>query len=109
MLFGRKVFLIENQSFTVGEFNPQTDGAYDNIRSFPMEVKKGHELYVFVRSDEGVDVSIVSVKGMNMSFSESVKDKTIGPLKIPEKGTMALVLGVYRGDLAHVEIEAWME
>jgi hypothetical protein len=26
-----------------------------------------------------------------------------------EKGTMALVLGVYRGDLAHVELEAWME
>ena len=46
---------------------------------------------------------------MNKAFSEAVKDKTMGPVEIVDKGTMALILGVYRGDLAHVEIEAWME
>lgn len=108
-MFGRKVTLIEHQSLTVGEFNIDIDGAYDNVKTFRLDVKKGRKLYVSVRSDNGVDVSIVDTKGMNTSFSEAVKDKLIGPLSIEDKGTMALALGVYRGDLAHVELEAWME
>ena len=109
MLFGKKVILIEHRTLTVGEFNININGAYDNVKTFPLEVKKGRKLFVSVRSDNGVDVSVVDAKGMNESFSEAVKDKIIGPLEISEKGTMALVLGVYRGDLAHVELEAWME
>ena len=109
MLFGKKVILIEHRTLTVGEFNININGAYDNVKTFPLEVKKGRKLFVSVRSDNGVDVSVVDAKGMNESFSEAVKDKVIGPLEISEKGTMALVLGVYRGDLAHVELEAWME
>ena len=109
MIFGKKAILIEHQTLTVGEFNININGAYDNVKTFPLEVKKGRKLFVSVRSDNGVDVSVVDAKGMNESFSEAVKDKVIGPLEISEKGTMALVLGVYRGDLAHVELEAWME
>ena len=109
MLFGKKVTLIEHQKLTVGEFNININGAYDNVKTFRLDVKKGRKLFVSVKSDNGVDVSIVDTKGMNESFSEAVKDKVIGPLDIVEKGTMALVLGVYRGDLAHVELEAWME
>ena len=109
MLFSKKVILIEHQTLTVGEFNININGAYDNVKTFPLEVKKGRKLFVSVKSDNGVDVSVVDTKGMNESFSEAVKDKLIGPVDIAEKGTMALVLGVYRGDLAHVELEAWME
>lgn len=109
LLFNKKVILVEHQTLTIGEFNIEIDGAYDNIKSFRMDVKKGKKLFVSVRSDNGVDVSIVDTKGMNQSFSEAVKEKTIGPIEITEKGTMALILGVFRGDLAHVEIEAWME
>ena len=109
MLFGKKTILIEHQTVTVGEFNININGAYDNVKTFPLEVKKGRKLFVSVKSDNGVDVSVVDTKGMNESFSEAVKDKLIGPIEVIEKGTMALVLGVYRGDLAHVELEAWME
>ena len=109
MLFGKKVILIEHQTLTIGEFNININGAYDNVKTFPLEVKKGRKLFVSVKSDNGVDVSVVDTKGMNESFSEAVKDKLIGPIEVIEKGTMALVLGVYRGDLAHVELEAWME
>lgn len=109
MLFGKKVVLIEHQTLTIGEFNININGAYDNVKTFPLEVKKGRKLFVSVKSDNGVDVSVVDTKGMNESFSEAVKDKLIGPIEVIEKGTMALVLGVYRGDLAHVELEAWME
>ena len=109
MLFNRKAVLIEHQELTVGEFNIDIDGAYDNVKTFRLDVKKGRKLFISVRSDNGVDVSVVDTKGMNESFSEAVKDKLIGPIGITEKGTMALILGVYRGDLAHVELEAWME
>lgn len=94
---------------TVGEFDITIDGAYNNVKTFPMEVKKGKKLFVYVKSDVGVDVCVVDVKGVNEKFTEAVKEKTIGPLPIIDKGTMALILGVYRGDLAHVELEAWME
>ena len=109
MLFNKKTVLVERQELTIGEFNIEINGAYDNVKTFRLDVKKGRKLFVSVRSDNGVDVSIVDTKGMNASFSEAVKEKTIGPVEIIEKGTMALILGVYRGDLAHVEIEAWME
>ena len=109
MLFNRKAVLIEHQELTVGEFNIDINGAYDNVKTFRLDVKNGRKLFVSVKSDNGVDVSVVDTKGMNENFSEAVKDKLIGPIEITEKGTMALILGVYRGDLAHVELEAWME
>ena len=109
MLFNKKTVLVERQELTIGEFNIEINGAYDNVKTFRLDVKKGRKLFVSVRSDNGVDVSIVDTKGMNTSFSEAVKEKIIGPVEIIEKGTMALILGVYRGDLAHVELEAWME
>ena len=109
MLFDKKDVLVEHQDLTVGEFNIEVNGAYDNIKTFRLDVKKGRKLFISVKSDTGVDVSVVDTKGMNTSFNEAVKDKTIGPIAIQEKGTMALILGVYRGDLAHVELEAWME
>ena len=109
MIFSKKTVLVEHQTLTVGEFNINIDGAYDNIKTFRMDVKKGRKLFISIKSDTGVDVSVVDTKGMNKSFSEAVKEKTIGPIAIEEKGIMALILGVYRGDLAHVELEAWME
>ncbi len=109
MLFSKRTVLVEHQTLTVGEFNINIDGAYDNVKTFRRDVKKGKKLFVSVKSDNGVDVSIVGTDGMNKAFSEAVKDKTMGPVEIDSKGTMALILGVYRGDLAHVEVEAWME
>ncbi len=109
MIFSKKTVLVEHKTLTVGEFNINIDGAYDNIKTFRMDVKKGKKLFVSVKSDNGVDVSIVGTDGMNKSFSEATKDKVIGPVEIDSKGTMALILGVFRGDLAHVELEAWME
>ncbi len=109
MLFGKKSVLIERQSVTIGEFDINADGLYRNILTYPLKVKKGKNVYVSVKSDNGVDVSIVDTTGYNAKFSESVKDAVIGPVPAKEKGTMALIFGVYRGDLAHVEFEAWME
>lgn len=109
LLFNKKVTLIERQAVTVGEFNIEIDGAYDNVKTFPLDVRKGKNVYVSVKSDNGVDVCIVGLDGMNKKYAEAVKDKTLGPVPTEGRGKMALILAVYRGDLAHAEIEAWME
>lgn len=109
MLFNKKITLIERQTITVGEFNIEINGAYDNMKTFPLNVKKGKKLFLSVKSDNGVDVCVVNTDGMNLGFKEAVKDQLIGPYPIAEKGIMTLILGVYRGDLAHVEFEVWME
>jgi hypothetical protein len=108
-LFNRKTVLLPRQTMTVGEFDITVDGAYRNVKTFPLETKKGKSLFVYLKSDIGVDVSVVDAKGMDEKFCQAVKDQTIGPVPIMEKGTMALLVGVYQGDLAHIEIEVWME
>ena len=109
MLFNRRSTLVEHQCITIGEFDITVDGAYKNIITYPLNVKKDRDVFVSVKSDNGVDVSVVNTKGYNTKFSEGVKNAVIGPIHTTEKCTMALILGVYRGDLAHVELEAWME
>ena len=110
MIFGnRKTVLLERQTLTVGEFDISVDGAYRNVKTFPLEVRKGKSVSVYVVSDNGVDVSIVGLNGRNMKFMECVKDGTVGPVVSDGKGTMALILGVPYGSLSNVEVEAWME
>ncbi len=110
MLFGRKkTILLEKQSITVGEFDISVDGAYRNIKTFPLNVKKDRDVYVHVTSDNGADVSIVGLDGRNAKFIEGTKDAVLGPVNAKDKGTMALVIGVPYGSLSNVEIEAWME
>ncbi len=110
MLFGsKKIILLEKQKLTVGEFDINVEGAYKNIKTFPLEVKKGKSINVRVISDNGVDVSIVGLDGRNAKFKECVKDGIVGPVVSDGKGTMALILGVPYGSLSNVEIEAWME
>ncbi len=108
-LFNKRTVLLEKQDFTIGEFDITVDGAYRNIITFPMKVRKGRSVFVSVTSDNGVDVSVVDVNGMNAKYSAGAKDIVLGPVPVRESGTMALVFGVYRGDLAHVTVEAWME
>lgn len=109
-LFSRKVVLIEETSFHMGEVDYTKHSLYDNIRSYPMEVKAGKSLYVKISSTNGVDVSIVDNKGYNVKFQEHVTSEFVmGPVPIKEKGTMALILGVFAGDRTDVTMSAWME
>lgn len=107
-LFSKRKTIYEKQKLTVGEFDINVDGAYRNVKALPVEGKKGRKLFVSVKSDSGVDVSIVDAKGVNEKFKEAVTDSVIS-VPILEKGTMSLIFGVYRGNLANVEFEVWME
>ena len=94
---------------TIGEFDPTVDGAYCNVKTFPLEVKAGKDLYVSLDSDFPVDMAISNNKGMCIGSKYEFKSGTFGPTPLKNKETLALVLGVFRGDLAKVTLEVWME
>ncbi len=109
-LFSRKVVLIEETSFHMGEVDYTKASLYDNIRTYPLEVKAGKSIYVRVSSSNGVDVSIIDNAGMNVKFQEHVTSEIVmGPVPVKEKGMMAIILGVYAGDRTDVTFSVWME
>lgn len=108
-LFNRKVVLLEETSFCLGELNYEIFGGYDNVKTFPLHTKPGKELYVQIETSAPIDVSVVGGTGFNQKFSEGYAGGTIGPLKVAEKGIMTLILGIWRGDKSDVTVSAWME
>ena len=108
-LLGKKGTVLMDDSLTVGEFDPSADGAYRNVKTFPLEVKQGKKLFVSVDSDNPVDVALSNGDGICIKFKESVVKDTIGPLITTKKETIALVLGVFRGDKAELKVKAWTE
>ena len=109
-LFSRKTVLIEETDFHMGEVDYDKPSCYDNIRTYPLDVKAGKSLLVRIGSTEGVDISIIDTNGMNIKFQENIRSEVIiGPVPINQKGTMALILGVFAGDRTDVKLSVWME
>jgi len=108
-LFRKKVILFPKESLSVGEFDIDADGAYRNVKTFPINVKRGRNLFVSIKSDKPVDLDIVGLDGRSLKFKEAFLDGIVGPVGIIQKGTMEIILGVYRGDLSNLEMEIWME
>jgi len=94
---------------TIGEFDPEADGAYRNVKTFPLEVKAGKNLFISIDSNFPVDIAISDGKGMCIGSKYEFNSGTFGPTLLKNKETLALVLGVFRGDLAKVTLEVWME
>ncbi len=97
------------QRLRIGDFDPSIPGGYDNVRSIPIQVKKGRSLLVRVESDSPVDVALSDAGGAVLKFEEGMRSGTLGPFPFEDKGTAVIMLGVYRGDKADVELEAWVE
>ena len=108
-LFSRKVMLLEETSFRLGELNYEVFGGYDNVKTFPLYTKVGKQLSVQIETSDPIDVSIVDGTGMNQKFKEGFTGGIIGPLPVKEKGIMTLILGIWRGDKSDVKVSAWME
>ena len=108
-LLGNKETVLMDTSVSLGEFDPYADGAYRNVKSFPLEVRPGRKLFVSVISDNPVDVALSNSDGICIKFKDSILNGTVGPVDTVKKETIALVLGVFRGDRAEVRIRAWTE
>ncbi|MCL2786276.1 MAG: hypothetical protein FWD81_03540 [Methanomassiliicoccaceae archaeon] len=108
-MFGRKGTVLLDISLSLGEFDPSADGAYRNVKSFPLDVRQGKRLFVSVDSDKPVDIALSNGEGICIKFKDSVIKDTIGPVDTVKKETFALVLGIFRGDKAELKVKAWME
>jgi hypothetical protein len=102
----KKKILFEEQ-ITIGEFDPSVDGAYRNVKTFPIHAKQG-EMFISVDSDKPVDIAMSNGDGICIKFKESILNDVVGPIVITKKDTMALAVGVFRGDKAEPKIKIWM-
>jgi len=74
-----------------------------------LEVKAGRNLFIEIDSNSPVDIAISNEKGMCIGSKYEFTSGTFGPTPLKNKETLALVLGVFRGDLAKITMEVWME
>ena len=107
-LFGKKGTVLLESSFPLGEFDIEADGAYRNVKTFPLDVKQGKKLFVSVTSSSPVDAAISNGDGICIKFKDSILDDTLEAAVI-KKDVMTLVLGIFRGDKADVTVKAWTE
>ncbi|MDR0791317.1 MAG: hypothetical protein LBE47_02130 [Methanomassiliicoccaceae archaeon] len=108
-MFGKKETVLLDTSLTIGEFDPSADGAYNNVKTFPLDVRSGKRLFVSVDSDMPVDVALSDSGGICIKFKNSILNDTIGPIETVKKGTLTLFLGVFRGDKAELKVKVWAE
>ncbi len=101
--------VLSKQTVRIGELDLSLPGGYDNVKTFPLKVRKGRGLTVKVESDAPVDMAVSGPDGRVLDFKEGISDGILGPIPFTETCTAALLLGVYRGDRAELEIEAWQE
>ena len=105
-LFGKKETVLLDTSLSIGEFDLSADGFYRNVKTFPLNVRKG-TLSVSVDSSHPVDVALSDSGGTCMGFKDSVVNGTIS-VETSKKETVALIIGVFRGDTADLRIKARM-
>ena len=108
-LFDKKTVVYGPQDVTVGEFDPTVDGFYRTVVTIPLDVKPKHMLYVKVTSDNPIDVVIANDEYSSIAHKNGITDVLMGPFPTGDSNSMGILLGIFRGDLAHVEVEAWME
>jgi len=107
-MFRRKDVLVPKTEMTIGEFDPSVTGAYRNVKTMPLDIGKRRDLFISLESDTPVDLAVSDRNGRCVAFREKFTSGTV-TAKFEENGTAALMLGVFRGDLAKVTIEAWVE
>jgi len=103
---GEQVFKAEG--LKLGEFDPSVEGFYRNVQSFPFKVKKRKVLEIRIDSDIPVDIAIANEKGTSISYKQGIKGSTIGPISTDDNKEMGIIIGVYPGDRATVDVEIWM-
>ncbi len=101
--------VLSKRTVSIGDLDLSVPGGYDNVKTFPLKVRKGRGLTVRVDSDAPVDLAVSGPDGRVLDFKEGISSGTLGPIPFNESCTAALVLGVFRGDRAELELEAWQE
>lgn len=108
-LFDKREQLYGPEVVSVGDLDLSVDGCYRNVITIPLDVKPKRMVYVKVSSDFPVDVVIANEKGAAVGHKDGVRDILLGPYSTGKLKSMGILLGLYPGDRAKVNLEAWME
>lgn len=108
-LFDKREQVYGPETVSVGDLDLTVDGCYRNVVTIALDVKPKRALYVRAVSDAPVDVVVANEKGAAIAHRSGVRDVTIGPCPTGKLRSMGIFLGVYPGDKAKVDVEAWME
>ena len=108
-IFDKRVNVFGPEVVSVGDLDYTVDGCYRNIVPIPLDVKPNRLLYVKVSSDNPVDVVVAHDDNSAAGHKEGVTDIQLGPFSTGKSTSMGIILGIFRGDKAKVNVEAWME
>ncbi|UAL07517.1 MAG: hypothetical protein KRP56_06805 [Candidatus Methanogranum gryphiswaldense] len=108
-LFEKRTQVFNVQQIHIGDFDPTKPGCYDNVKTFTIEVKP--KRYIFFELKSEIPVSIVFANSDNSSIyhKEDIKEFSYGPIPTNDNKEIGLILGVYPGDKAKVDLDVWME
>lgn len=108
-LFDRRTEVFRQDKLLVGRFDPTMPGCYDNVKTFPMEVKPKRSLTVSIKADGKISFAIADSSHTSVFHKEDITEGTFGPIPTANNKEMGVLLGVYPGDKVNVDIEIWME
>jgi len=108
-LFDKKTQVYGPETLEVGTFDPTVDGFYRNVITIPLEIKHNHVLYVKVKADKPVDIVVARDNGSAIQHKDRQTDVVMGPYPTEKYDSMGIIIGVFRGDISHATVEAWME
>lgn len=108
-LFDKREQVYGPETISVGDLDLSVDGGYRNVITIPLDVKPKRAIHVKAVSDNPVDLVVANDKGAAVGHKEAVRDVTLGPFPTGKAKSMGILLGVYPGDKAKVELEVWME
>jgi len=101
--------VLKQEGISIGEFDISVEGLYRNVLTIPFKVKRNRSLYIDVAADPSVDVAVANDKGSGIFSKQNISKSNLGPIPTGESKEMGLILGVYPGDKAIVDIKIRME
>ncbi len=108
-LFKDRELVLDSKNIVIGEFDPSVDGFYKNVMTFPVTVKKKRTITINIRSDVPVDIAVANEKGSSILHKQSFKEGSIGPIPTNDNKEMGVIVGIFPGDKATIDLEVWME
>ncbi len=108
-LFEKSVQVFSETDISVGDLDYTASGCYRNVVTRSFDVKPKRVLFVKISSDKIVDVVVANSDGSAAAHKEGITDYDIGPIITGNNKNMGILLGVYLGDKAKVNVEIRME
>ncbi len=108
-LFDRRTEVFSVRGMRVGDFDPTKPGCYDNVRTFPLEVRPRRGLGFRIASDVPVSIAFANSDNSSVYHKEDMLEFEHGPIPTGQNREMGLLLGVFPGDKATIDLEIWME